>query len=44
MQTKLFGVTNVDFDVIGQQLIKSFIPVRYWRISGSVMVQYVSYL
>jgi hypothetical protein len=28
MQMKLLGITNVDFDVIGKQLIKSFISIR----------------
>jgi hypothetical protein len=31
MQIKLLGITNVDFDVVGQQLIRSSISVRYWR-------------
>jgi hypothetical protein len=31
MQMKLLGITNVDFDVIGQRLIRSSISVRYWR-------------
>jgi hypothetical protein len=28
---KLLGITNVDFDIIGQRLIRHSIPVRYWR-------------
>jgi hypothetical protein len=39
MPMKLLGITNVDFDVIGQRLIRSSISVRYWRKSGSIMVQ-----
>jgi hypothetical protein len=39
---KLLGITNVDFDRIGQRLIRSSIYVRYWRKSGSIMVQYIS--
>jgi hypothetical protein len=34
----------VDFDVIGQQVIRSSISVGYWRKSRSIMVQYISYL
>jgi hypothetical protein len=34
----------VDIDVIGQQLLRIFIFVTYWRKSGSVMVQYISNL
>jgi hypothetical protein len=34
----------VDFDVIGQRLIKSFIFVRYRRRSESKLVEYISYL
>jgi hypothetical protein len=41
---KFTGDNNVDFDVIGQRLIKSSISVRHWRRSGSIMVQYISYL
>jgi hypothetical protein len=28
---KLLGTTNVAFDVIGQQLIRFSISIRYWR-------------
>jgi hypothetical protein len=44
MQMKLLGTTNVDFYVIGQRLIRSSTSVRYWRKSGSIMAQYISYL
>jgi hypothetical protein len=39
MQMKLLGITNVDFDTIGQRLIRSSISIRNWRKSGSIMVQ-----
>jgi hypothetical protein len=32
------GITNVDFGVIDQRLIKFSISSRYWRKSGSIMV------
>jgi hypothetical protein len=44
MQMKLFGTANAAFDVIGQRLIRFSISVRYWRKSGSIMAQYISYL
>jgi hypothetical protein len=44
MQMKLLGITNMDFDVIGQRLIRYSISVRYWRKSGSIMAQYINYL
>jgi hypothetical protein len=44
MQMKLLAITNVDFNIIGQQLIRFSISVIYWRKSGSIMVQYISYL
>jgi hypothetical protein len=44
MQMKLFGITDVDFNVIGQQLIRCSISVRCWRKSRSIMVQYINYL
>jgi hypothetical protein len=44
MQIKLLGITNVDFDVIGQLLIRSSISVRYCRKDGSILAQYISYL
>jgi sorting nexin-29 len=31
MQMKLLGITNVDFDVIGQRLTRFSISVRYWK-------------
>jgi hypothetical protein len=33
----------VDFDVIGQRLIRYSIFIRYWRKGGSIMVLYISY-
>jgi hypothetical protein len=42
MQVKLLGITSEDFDVIGQQLIRCSISVRYWRKSGIIMVQFNS--
>jgi hypothetical protein len=44
MQTKLLGITNADFGVIDQQLIKFSVSGKYWRKNGSIMVQYISYL
>jgi hypothetical protein len=41
---EIIGITNVAFDEIGQQLIRSSISVRHWRKSGSIMAQYISYL
>jgi hypothetical protein len=40
---KLFGITNVDFSVTEQQLIKLSISGRYWRKNRSIMVQYITY-
>jgi hypothetical protein len=40
MQMKLLGMTIVGYDIIGR-LIRSFISIRYWRKSGSMMVQYI---
>jgi hypothetical protein len=37
MKVKLSGITNVDFDIIGQQLIISSVSIRYWRKSGGIM-------
>jgi hypothetical protein len=34
----------VDSDVIDQRLIKFSMSGRYWRKSGSIMAQYMSYL
>jgi hypothetical protein len=31
MQVKLLGITGVDFNVIGQQLIRSSTSLRYWK-------------
>jgi hypothetical protein len=44
MQMKLLGITNVDFNVIDQWLIRFPISVRYWIKNGSIMVQYISCL
>jgi hypothetical protein len=41
---EIIGDHNADFDVICQRLIRSSISVRYWRKSGSIMAQYISYL
>jgi hypothetical protein len=38
VQMNLLGNTNIDFDVIGQQLIRSLVSVTYWRKSVSIMV------
>jgi hypothetical protein len=34
MQMKLLGITNVDFDVMGQRLIRSSIAV--YRVQGNL--------
>jgi hypothetical protein len=34
MQVKLLGTTNVDFDVIGEQLIRSSILEKKWEYNG----------
>jgi hypothetical protein len=44
MQMKLLGITSVEFDIMSQQLLRSSISIRYWRKSGSIMVQYINYL
>jgi hypothetical protein len=39
MQMKLLGITNVDFDVIGQQLIRFLYPYimeKKWEYNGTV--------
>jgi hypothetical protein len=41
---KLLGITDVDFGVTEQRLIKLSISGRYWRKHGSIMAQYISYL
>jgi hypothetical protein len=40
---EIIGITNVDFYVIGQQLIRPSIFFRYRRKRGSVIVQYNSW-
>jgi len=44
MQTKLFGIISENFDVTDQLLIRYCIFIRYWRKSGSIMGQPISYL
>jgi hypothetical protein len=44
MRVILLVATNVDFDVTGRRLIISSISLRYWRKSGSIIAQYLSYL
>jgi hypothetical protein len=44
MQMKLLGITNADLDVIDKCPIRFSKSVRYWRKSGSIMVQNISYL
>jgi hypothetical protein len=34
---KLLGITNVDFNVTVQRLIRSSISVTYWRKSGNTI-------
>jgi hypothetical protein len=41
---KLLGIVTVDFDVIDELLINYSAFVRYWRRSGGMMGQYISYL
>jgi hypothetical protein len=43
MQMKLLGITSVAFGIIDLQLIKFSESCKYWRKSGSLMVQYISY-
>jgi hypothetical protein len=42
-QTKLLGITSVDFDATDLELIRFSIFIRQWRKHG-IMVQYISYL
>jgi hypothetical protein len=44
MEMKLLEITNVDFNVTHQQLIKFSISSRYWRENRSIIVQYISCL
>jgi hypothetical protein len=44
MEIKLLGITNVDFGVIDQLLIKFSVSVRFCRKNGSIMARYISYL
>jgi len=41
---KLLGIIIVDFNVKDHLLIRYSVFVIYWRKSGSIMVQYISYL
>jgi hypothetical protein len=41
---KLLGIVSMDFDVIDQPLIKYTSFVKYWRKSGIIMEQDISYL
>jgi hypothetical protein len=43
MQLKLVGITNVDFNVIGQQLIRSSTSVRYCRKSGTIYQLFIDF-
>jgi len=40
---KLLWIISVGFDVIDQLLIRYPVFLRYWRKSGRLMGQYVSY-
>jgi hypothetical protein len=44
LQMKLLGITSMDFDIIDQLLMRYSIFIKYWRKSGSIMGQYISYL
>jgi hypothetical protein len=41
---KLLGIISVDFSVTDQLLIRYSAFICYWRKSGSIMEQYISYL
>jgi hypothetical protein len=41
---KIIGTTNVNFDIIRQQMIRFSISVRHWRKIRSLMVQHISFL
>jgi hypothetical protein len=43
MQKKLLEIINVDYDATDQLLITFSISGRYWRKSGSIMAEYISY-
>jgi hypothetical protein len=47
MQMKLLGITSVDFDVIGQQLIRSSIPIKIlekkWEYNGTVHQLFIDF-
>jgi hypothetical protein len=44
VQMKLLGITNVDFDVIDQRMIKLSISDGYRRKNRSIMAQYIGCL
>jgi hypothetical protein len=44
MQIKLLGNTSVDFDVLDQRMIRFPVSGRCWRIKGSAVLQYISFL
>jgi hypothetical protein len=44
MQIKLLGITNVEFDVIGQWLTTSSISIRNWGKGRSITAQHISCL
>jgi len=41
---EIIGVISVNIDVIDQLLIRCSVFVKYWRKSGSILGQYISYL
>jgi hypothetical protein len=47
IQMKLLGITNVDFDVIDQRLIRFSVSGRYWRkeweFNGTVLQVFVGF-
>jgi hypothetical protein len=44
LQMKLLGITNVDFGVMDQRMIKFSISGGYWRKNGSITAEYITYL
>jgi hypothetical protein len=41
---RIIGVTNVDFDVVDERLIRISVSGRYWRKNRIIMLQCISYL
>jgi hypothetical protein len=41
---EIIRITNVDFDVVGQRLIRYSVSFRHWTETGIIMVAYISYL